>query len=127
MELAELDGLVDAYIERYANRIVRTADNVFVEQDLNWWAEEHVQALHHDDPEQLLRFIIRVIEKSRNVDVLRILAAVPLEDLIEYHGPRFIERIELLARTNEPFRDLLHGVWRSSTPDVWARVEAARG
>jgi hypothetical protein len=57
--------------------------------------------------------------------VLGALAAGELEDLIEYHGPAFIERIEQEAARDPRFRCLLCGVWRSSTPQVWARVLAA--
>ncbi len=51
------------------------------------------------------------------------LAAGPLEDLIEYHGPDFIGRIEDEARRSAIFRELLGEVWESSTPEVWGRIE----
>ena len=51
----------------------------------------------------------------------------PLEDLVEDWGPEFIERIELMSRQSPPFRHLLGGVWKSSTNEVWIRIEQARG
>ncbi|MGT2431445.1 DUF6869 domain-containing protein [Cupriavidus basilensis] len=57
--------------------------------------------------------------------MLGALAAGELEDLIEYHGPAFIGRIERQAGRDPRFRRLLCGVWRSSTPQVWARILAA--
>ncbi|WP_412547826.1 DUF6869 domain-containing protein [Pseudomonas sp. PDM11] len=59
--------------------------------------------------------------------VFTILAAGPLEDLIDEAGPELIERIELHARRTPTFRNLLGGVWAISTPGIWARVEAAGG
>jgi hypothetical protein len=59
--------------------------------------------------------------------VLGVLAAGALEDLIQFHGPNFIGHIEAESRRNPAFRRLLGGVWRSSTPEVWARVQRARG
>jgi hypothetical protein len=127
MTPAERDKLVKAYIQRYAERIVRDKDNVFVEQDLNWWAEETFQKLVHTDPEAAWELVLQVIENTDNVDVLGILAAGPLEDLVNYHGPQFIERIEQRAAADDTFREMLSGVYVSSTPDVHRRVEKATG
>jgi hypothetical protein len=55
-------------------------------------------------------------------EVLGVLAAGPLEDLIHDKGDDFIERIELLARRDPAFRLLLRGVWESGSPAVWERV-----
>jgi len=54
------------------------------------------------------------------------LAAGPLEVLIEYHGPNFIDRIEERAKSDAAFREVLWGVWPSSSSPVASRVEAAR-
>ena len=71
--------------------------------------------------------ILEILVRNPPRQVLRVLAAGPLEDLIHHVGPEFIDRIELQARRNPAFRQLLGGVWACSTPDVWARVEAVRG
>ena len=126
MDADELSRTAEAYVKRYAERVVVDKDNVFTEQDINWWAEEQFQKLAHDDPETLWLLIQRVLQLTEKPDVLGILAAGPLEDLINFHGAAFIERIERKAASDAAFRELLWGVWRSSTPDIWARVEAAR-
>jgi len=126
MNDVERDALVDAYIERYAKRIVLGPDNVFIEQDLNLWAEERFQSLTWSDPEQLWLLILRVLEKTDKPDVLAMLAAGPLEVLIEYHGPNFIDRIEERAKSDAAFREVLWGLWPSSSSPVASRVEAAR-
>ena len=45
-----------------------------------------------------------------NVNRIGVLAAGPIEDLIEYHGPKVIDRIEALARQDPEFRKMLRGV-----------------
>ena len=72
-------------------------------------------------------FILAVAGKSPPDRVIEILAAGPLEQLIAYAGADFIDRIEVEARRNPDFRDLLGGVWQHGTShDIWGRVEAAR-
>ena len=43
----------------------------------------------------------------------QVLAAGPLEDLLVYHGPGFLEEIDTLSRRSPSFRALLNGVWTS--------------
>lgn len=58
--------------------------------------------------------------------MIGILAAGPLEDLIHAWGPAFIDRIEVQAHRDLAFRHLLGGVWRSSSEEIWKRIEVAR-
>lgn len=44
-----------------------------------------------------------------------------------YSGELFIERIEQEARVNPDFRRMLQGVWKSGIPEIWSRLEVARG
>lgn len=83
--------------------------------------------LAHDEPELGWNLILRILGQDQSDHVLEMLAAGPLEDLIQYHGPAFIERIETQAAANANFKHLLGGVWESSTPDIWSRVEKVRG
>jgi hypothetical protein len=77
-------------------------------------------------PEDVWEVILAVLSMRPSDEVISVLAAGPLEDLIESEGDVFIERIETEARKNPAFRQLLGGVWRSGTPEIWARVEKAR-
>lgn len=84
--------------------------------------------MEHDlDPEDAWHVILRVFGHRPSEEVLGLLAAGPLEDLIEYHGEQFIDRIESEARESEAFKQLLCGVWPSHSKELWARVEDARG
>jgi len=107
---------VDAYIEGQQRQ------NPPNQNDPLWWA---VNRFWEADPEDCWLAILATLSREPPAKVLGVLAAGPLEDLIECHGPRFIERIETESRRNPAFRDLLSGVWKSSTPEVWARVEDA--
>jgi len=94
-----------------------------------WWAVEKFMSPLPDgtSSEDCWVTILEVLSRKPPDSVLGVLAAGPLEDLIDYYGPEFIERIETEARRNASFRHLLGGVWESSTPDVWARVQKAQG
>lgn len=70
--------------------------------------------------------ILRILELDPSQEVIAVLAAGPLEDLTDDYGPAFIERIEAESRRNARFRNLLGGVWQSSSSDIWARIAACR-
>ena len=94
---------------------------------LFWAAERFMLPSDEASAEDCWAAILEILSCNPPDSVIGVLAAGPLEDLIEYAGPDFIERIELNARRDPKFRHLLGGVWASSTPSIWARVEAARG
>jgi hypothetical protein len=127
MTPSDRDKLVKAYIQRYAERVVLGKGNVFAEQDLNWWAEETFQKVVHSDPELAWELMLQVIASTDKPEVLGMVAAGPLEDLVNYHGPQFIERIERQAAADQTFRECLSGIYPSSTPEVWQRIEKATG
>lgn len=120
----QLDEWVDVYIAAHRQRPETEAD-----QEAAFLASEpgHV-APYKGHAEDLWRFILKVIERRPSEWALGMLAAGPVEDLISMCGCDFINRIEVEARRNPLFRETLLGVWQNSTaPDLWARVERARG
>jgi hypothetical protein len=120
IEPRELDAWVAAYLE--AERLRDEVD----ENHPLWWGHQKFFELEFEDPESIWAAISKIVENTSDERIIGKLAAGPLEDLIENHGPSWIERIESEARRNPKFRHLLGGVWESSTPEVWSRVEAAR-
>ena len=92
-----------------------------------FWAVAMLDELAHNEPDTAWLLILELIRQPLSDDAFGCLAAGPLRNLIEYHGPALIERVEDEARANPAFRRLLRGVWESGTPDVWARVERVRG
>ncbi len=94
-----------------------------------WWAiEKFMPSLFGSaSADDCWAAILEILSRNPPDKVIEVLAAGPLEDLIKSHGPEVIERVEAESRRNPAFRDLLGGVWRSSTPDIWARVVKAQG
>jgi uncharacterized protein DUF6869 len=118
--------LVNAYIERYAKRYTWGNDGVLGENDLNFWAYEEFDRLAHHDSETCWSLILDVIENTSDEFTLANLAAGPLEDFINLHGAAFIDRIERKAQSSQAFRNLLCGVWESTSPEIGHRLDIAR-
>ena len=121
MDSADLETWVGAYIEAHSS-----AETVELDHP-QWWAVQRFFELEMEQPDVIWAAILLTIEKTTNQRVIGVLAAGPLEDLIENHGPTWIDRIEVEALRNPKFKHLLGGVWKSSTPEIWGRVEKARG
>jgi hypothetical protein len=93
-----------------------------------WWAvERFMKAGTSEAPAyDCLRAILHVLAMNPSEDILGILAAGPLEDLVDYCGEEIIQEIEQEASHNPALRHLLCGIYESSTPDVWARIKECR-
>ena len=101
------------------NRDETKSDDLTGWFEFNWVVE--------DDPELAWKAIIEAIDQPRMAPYVGTLAAGPLEDLLDLHGPAFIERIEQCARSNARFASILGGVWQSAMPDpIWKRVQAVQ-
>jgi hypothetical protein len=117
----DLQNWATAYIE------AQNSDERIHENHRLWWPIGRFFELELEHPEDCWAGILAVLWREPSEKVLGVLAAGPLEDLIQNHGEHFIERIEAEAKTDPAFRALLHGVWESGTPEVWARIQKARG
>ena len=116
----ELNEWASAYIE--AQESTETID----ENHPMFWPIMKFFDLSLDHPEMCWTAILVILSREPSDKVLGILAAGPLEDLIEDHGPEYIEKIEAEAKANPAFKHLLGGVWESSTQEVWDRVQRIR-
>jgi hypothetical protein len=92
-----------------------------------FWAVSELDKLVYSEPEAAWDLILELAQRDLNDLGIACLAAGPLEDLIQHHGPQFVERIEQCAHSDAKFRYLLGGVWESGEPEVWSRVTAVRG
>ena len=80
------------------------------------------------DAEAVWQAILRIMQRELSEEQISLLAAGPVEDLLALHGAQFIDRIEAEALRSPAFAHVLGGVWRRDmTPEMWQRVEAARG
>ena len=59
------------------------------------------------EPDRALKLILMILSKDDSVPVVQILAAGPLEDLLDSHGEAMIEKIEAEVRRNPKFAFLL--------------------
>lgn len=120
MEEAEKARLVAAWIEGQAapERSELAAKN--------WWAIEAMFEIPFEQPELAWELILRIHAATDSEEVRTMLAAGPIEDLMEQHGAEFIERVETFARRDPLFRRLLAGVWLSESPrSEWQRFYKA--
>jgi hypothetical protein len=94
-------------------------------EELNLAFIEVAVDLAKDDPEVLWPIIVRMVAEAADDYHLGIIGATPLEDLLWFHGPEFVDRIEATARTDARFRKALDQVsgWGSQiTPQVTERL-----
>jgi len=88
----------------------------------HWHVIYTVQDLTTSDPEALWSFVLAVLRLAPHEQVLGMLAAGPLEDLIQDHGSAFINRVAAEAGSNKNFAALLPKVWvRASNDPVTQR------
>jgi hypothetical protein len=78
------------------------------------------------EPERAWSTICEICELPEAKDVLGLVGAGPLEDLLMVHGAMFIERVTAQARKSILFRFALSGTWKSGmSEDVWEKVQGA--
>ncbi len=78
-------------------------------------------------PAQAVGFLIVACAQCTTTAELSVVAAGPLEDLLEAHGTLVIGHLEKVAMIDPRFRLMLSGTWGRNRidPDVWARISAA--
>ncbi|AMA60424.1 DUF6869 domain-containing protein [Bradyrhizobium sp. CCGE-LA001] len=111
-------ALARAWVEQYSKSDRDQDDNLFAIMDFE-------RDLREEDPDGLIDLVLEVLKIEANPVLLSLLAAGPLEDVI---NAATIDRIEREARVNERFRELLGGVWYYRAPDeLKARLDALIG
>ncbi|MEQ1697846.1 MAG: DUF6869 domain-containing protein [Hyphomicrobiaceae bacterium] len=78
-------------------------------------------------PAAAVGFLIVACAQCRSLAELSIIAAGPLENLLQSHGPAVISHLEKIAKIDPRFRLMLSGTWGKERihPDVWARLVSA--
>ena len=96
-------------------------------QDALSWVADREYDLVHESPDEAWFLILEILRRNNSSQILEVLSAGPLEELLANHGERIIESVENEAMKNSSFATLLGGVWRNSISEgVWARVEKVR-
>ena len=81
-----------------------------------------VLALPHDEPEDCWRFIEMACELPLTPDQLGLLGAGIFEDLMDYHGPDFLDRVEAAAKASAPMQTVVDAAWTMSMDPCVARA-----
>ena len=112
--------LVTAYVARYASAETG-GDNSSL------WVFEEVSALTLKQPADAFTFIVEALKQELSDFCMANLAAGPLEDLLALHGGTVIDWVEIEAKRNPAFDDLLGGVSLGRlSPPTAERVAAVR-
>jgi hypothetical protein len=75
------------------------------------WAVREVNTLVRDDPAEAWEVTRILVETAPSDEALAYVAAGPLEELLNKHGPVLIDRIEEESRENARLQLALSGVW----------------
>lgn len=116
--------LVATYIERFAADSPNSRTQGEDVDEPTFWAYEEVADLVQKKPVEAFDMVLEILASTDDESVLFNLAAGPLEELIQFHGPLVIDSIEREAAKNPKFITLMQGVWVAGTPEVWARIVA---
>jgi Family of unknown function (DUF6869) len=113
----KFDSLVEAWIRVM---LKESSD----EHDPDFWAFSNLDRMIDDEPENAWSIILEILRRNQSSEILEVLSAGPVEDLLARHGEAFIERVENEARNDEDFAKLLGGVWQNTMSDeIYARVQ----
>jgi hypothetical protein len=95
--------------------------------DLRHRAFDCVGELVRVAPPAAVGFLVVACAQSLSLADLCLVAAGPLEDLLEAHGAEVIPHLEKIAKVDPKFRLMLSGTWGRERilPDVWTRLAAA--
>ncbi len=119
MDNDKLNKLIDTWIA--FQKLDESGKN---ENHPDWWAVFELMDLVQDNPEEGYKVILAILDRDQSTEIMEILSAGALEDLLSEHGEDFIERIEYEAKDNSDFSNLLGGVWQNSMSDeLYARVQ----
>ncbi|MET0121126.1 MAG: DUF6869 domain-containing protein [Candidatus Thiodiazotropha sp. 6PLUC9] len=112
------------FIEEWIKHQVETYDDD--DAELHWTDDHLINLMLFEKVDELWKFVLQTYRKDLSQEVIGILAAGALEDVLALRGEEYIGRIELLAANDLKFKYLLGGVWQNAmSNEVWARVQKA--
>jgi hypothetical protein len=123
MDRSQIESWANAYIE------VQSAPPHEKEGHSSYWAIDKFMLVLDESasPEDCFAAILAILDKEPPDEVLGVLAAGPLEDLLNYHGTDYVDKIEMEARKNPEFKDLLGGVWYTKDDELQKRLNTLIG
>jgi hypothetical protein len=94
------------------------------EHEDRFWAFEQMQELYRSEYHKAWRIILLIWSMDQSDKIKANLSAGPMEDLIESHGEEMISLVETEARQDPSFANMLGGMWRSGSDEVWGRIKS---
>ena len=92
----------------------------------HFWAFDKVLDLAETSPLECWDVVMKIFMKEPDDELLAIMAACPVEDLLGAHGEQIIGLVEEAAQKYPRFREMLSGVWQVSISDqIWQRLQIA--
>lgn len=114
----------DSSIEK--NDINQNIINSWLVYKTTSWVSGDLDELVKNEPILALEIIIELITHANSIQTLAYIAAGLLEDLLNKHSYKIIEKIETKAAESQRFRLCLSGVWKTKIPDdIWERLKIA--
>jgi hypothetical protein len=112
------EALADAYLKAGGDEGLN---------DLGHQATDCLDEMVAQAPDAAVGFLVIATQRCADLEALCYLAAGPLENLLDAHGPRIISKLEQIAKVEPKFRLMLSGTWGKTRidPDVWTRLVAA--
>jgi hypothetical protein len=108
---------------------IMSRSDIEIERDDQWYdLYDYQHALTGSEPLKALALVKAILEIEDNPNLLGILSAGMLEDLIPYDDGLVVDAVVAEAADNPQFQDLLCGVWFDNlSPQVVARLTWACG
>ena len=124
MDTRSPSAIAEAWIEKWSAAERSAVATTISESALDW-------ELPRKQPELCLAAILEVLSRidvTTPNQLLAVLAAGPLEDLLNHNSEAVVEQVDLLARRDPGFRLLLNGVWDSGiNPSILSKLAKYRG
>jgi len=121
------EQLARIYLDDAASDATATYTYTYTYTDTRHRAHDCIDEMVERAPAAAVGFLIVACAQARSLPELCIIAAGPLENLLQSHGPTVIPHLEKIAKIDPRFRLMLSGTWGRERidPQVWARLVTA--
>ena len=75
------------------------------------WAVDELIDLADDKPEELRELVLEILKQDSSDEIVKMVGAGPLEDLMVNHGEKYIDRIEEQFLKSDVFKAAMKSVW----------------
>lgn len=105
-----IDQIVKGYWAHY--EATRSLDRTHrAETEPNFWAWEAVDDEVRAPSDRVFELLLTLAHEAKDDEALGYLGAGPVEDLVAWHGTRYLDEIEKWARRDPAFRKALSNIW----------------